>query len=151
MAVSFVWSAVRPVDREQQAAVLAQLEGQRAVRLVQQVVRAAVMVPEWRAAAGMDGLLAVVQRAPVALQQRAASLASGKVLPERRAEFLQEQQAASAAQLPASSSPPSSRALPLGRVWSAMRTRPCRSPERPSQFRPRLSGPTRHWKEPCQP
>jgi|PersoiStandDraft_1058852.scaffolds.fasta_scaffold162634_1 hypothetical protein len=151
MAVSFVRSAVRPVDREQQAAVLAQLEGQRAVRLVQQVVRAAVMVPEWRAAAGLDGLLPVVQRAPVALQQRAASLASGKVLPERRAEFLQEQQAASAAQLPASSSPPSSRALPLGRVWSAMRTQPCRLPVRPSQFRPRPSGPTRHWKEPCQP
>ena len=51
MAVSFVRSAVRPVDREQQAAVLAQLEGQRAVRLVQQVGRAAAQAPERRAAA----------------------------------------------------------------------------------------------------
>ena len=43
-------AAVRPVDREQLAAVPAQPEGQLAVRLVQQVGRAAALAPERRAA-----------------------------------------------------------------------------------------------------
>jgi hypothetical protein len=44
-------AAARLVDREQQAAVPAQLEGQRAVRLVQQAEQAAAQAPERRAAA----------------------------------------------------------------------------------------------------
>ena len=44
-------AAVRPVDREQQAAVPAQPEGQQAVRLVQQVERAAALAPGRQAAA----------------------------------------------------------------------------------------------------
>jgi hypothetical protein len=44
-------AAVRPVDREQQAAVLVQPVGQRAVRLVQQAEQAAALAPERQAAA----------------------------------------------------------------------------------------------------
>jgi hypothetical protein len=44
-------AAARLVDREQQAAVLVQPVGQRAVRLVQQAEQAAALAPERQAAA----------------------------------------------------------------------------------------------------
>lgn len=97
-------AAAAPVDREQQAAGLVRPEGQLAVRVVKQAV---ALAPEWRAVARP-----VAQCAPAAVQRLAAALASGKVLLERWAEFLQERRASSVAPLPASSS----RALPLGRV-----------------------------------
>lgn len=65
-------AAARSVGSEPKAAVVPP-EGQRAVRPVQRVALAA-QARERLAAAELDGLLPAVQRAPAALEPRAASL-----------------------------------------------------------------------------
>jgi hypothetical protein len=114
-------AAARPVGRDPQAAVLVQPEGRRVVHLVQRAEPAAARVPERRAAAELEGLLAVARRAPAALRPGAAAtataapLASGAAVPEQRP----VREASSAARLPAfslASSPALSRALLPGRA-----------------------------------
>jgi len=112
-------AAARPVGRDPQAAVLVQPEGRRVVHLVQRAEPAAARAPERRAAAELEGLLAVARRAPAALRPGAAAtaapLASGAAVPEQRP----VREASSAARLPAfslASSPALSRALLPGRA-----------------------------------
>jgi hypothetical protein len=79
-------AAARSAGSEPKAAVVP-LEGRRAVRPVQRVAPV-VRARERPAAAELDGLLPAVQRAPAALQPRAASVVLRAVSVVQRREFL---------------------------------------------------------------